>query len=77
MSIKDILKHYELKLQGKVDKKNWIKDREEIKKWNVWFVEKRRNILRNVPDAIKLVAAVVMIKEYVLIVWLKRYVRVK
>ena len=68
MSIKDILKHYELKLQGKVDKKNWIKDREEIKKWNVWFVEKRRNILRNVLDAIKYLAAVVMKKEYVLIV---------
>ena len=32
MSIKDILKHYELKLQGKVDKKNWIKGRKEIKK---------------------------------------------
>lgn len=68
MSIKDILKHYELKLQGKVDKKKWIKDREEIKKWNVWFVEKRRNILRNVPGVVKLVAAVVMKKEYVLIV---------
>jgi len=32
VKIAEILKHYELKLQGKVDKKKWIKDREEIKK---------------------------------------------
>ena len=84
MKITEILKHYDKKngvksLKKEKRKVNELKKliKDMVKKWNVWFAEKRRNILRNVPDAIKLVAPVVMKKEYVLIVWLKRYVRVK
>ena len=77
MSIQDILKHYDKKNGVKSlknenckinDLKKLIKDRKEIKKWDVLFVEKRKTILEFVNYVGKYIALAATMKGYVSLV---------